>query len=154
MVIKWLLSFMDDVERMDKDQPLRIAFESRLVWYVKNRWGIDLLKKKEPEPASLPGTIQELRDKAAAHCFEADRLEALPDAKRVYSIRQAGKIEQLFSDKDEKDVRYWALSNPNDKNQMFEEWWVKDPNNGEKLRLIKSIPMDVPTVTARQGVAQ
>ena len=99
-------------------------------------------------------TIQEIRNAATTLFQEADRLEAIPDAKKLFSIRALGKIGFLYIDKDEKASRYWALSNPSDDRRMYEEWWAEDPLQDNKKRCVKRIPMDVPTITARNQIAQ
>lgn len=155
LLAKFLISITNDFLSMDNAHPLKIEFETALRQYVLKRWGLPLMT----EMPELPGnpdepTIAELRHQAETLVLESHRLESLGTGKRVYTLRKPGAKQFIFADSEEKEVRYFALQNPNDEHRMYEEYWVKDTDNGDKLRVVSRMPMDIPTITARtQGAS-
>lgn len=144
-----ILSCFKDMEKLPDGHILRKRFEEALNGYCIKRWGRPVIKDPTEELDPTVATIQEIRNAATTLYQEAERLELLPEAKQLFSIMKQGSKTFLFLDKEEKATRYWALQNPSDENRMYEEWWVSDPLKEGKKRCIKRIPMDIPTITAR-----
>ena len=149
-----VLTDFSDMLKLSDGHPLKQKFERSLNTYCIQRWGRAIITDPTEQINPAEATIQEIRNAATSLYQEADRLEALPGANRLFAVRSPGHKDFLFIDKEEKEARNWSLHNPSDDRRLYEEWWVIDSSVDDKaLRRIKSIPMDIPTLTARNQVA-
>lgn len=150
----FLINFLKGMKSLPDTHPLKVKFEQALNEYCLERWGRPVIRDPQEEVNPAEATIQELRNAAETLILESHRLESLKDVKHLYAIRKLGRKDLLFIDKEEKEVRFWALENPSDENRMYEEWWAPDPLKEGKPRCVKRVPMDIPTITARNQVAE
>ena len=149
-----ILTNFDDMLDLPDAHPLKQGFEHAINRYCIARWNRSIVTDPTEQLNPAESTIQEIRNAATSLYQEADRLEALPGANRLFAVRSPGHKDFLFLDKEEKETRNWALRNPSDDHRMYEEWWVVDTLINDKAhRRIKSIPMDIPTITARNQIA-
>lgn len=149
-MMKFLLSFTNDMRKLTNDHPLKVEFDKAIQDYCLDRWGFPVITSAPKSFDDIPLTIEDMRTRAVELIQETQRLESLPGAKRLYSIRKEGQTNFLFTDPSEKEARYWALSNPNDEHVMYEEQWVPDPLLEGRRRCIARKKLDVPTITARE----
>jgi hypothetical protein len=149
-MFKWLTAFDFKVFAMvGPNHPKRQELERAIREFQEAAYGKALTAPLQTVDRTT-ATIPEIRNMVDEFIMEMRRLESLVSHK-VYAIRTGEHDPLLFMDKGEEDVRLWALSHPDDKNLMYEEWVVKDPTQADAFRVVDRKALGIPTIMAKAG---